>query len=319
MSDCVSIIICFYNEEKKIKRCIESARRQTYPNLDIILVDDGSNDSSARIAKAFAKADSRITYVHQDNEGVASARNLGLEYAIGRWIYYADADDYIEEHAIETMLLAAKTNKVNAVSAAYILNRNTRDRKRIKKIHVKEGVYRDAELMKYFYTHPNNDYLWKMLFLRECFDNVTFPVGLIYEEATVMPQLLYNASSLAVVDKVVYHYNFFATIRNSKKAIVTGFQFVDARLKNKEFALNNCPENIGYASALVLEAVAMVLSRIYYAGIDEHKAEFDRAVKIFNDELPQAQIKSFKLKVAVKLFKINPELLAKLSYHLSQL
>lgn len=110
--DKVSIIVPIYGIEQFISQCIESLLNQTYLNLEIILVDDGSKDRSGKICDEYAKKDSRITVYHKQNGGLTSARNYGLERTTGEWIMHIDGDDWIEPDAVERLLNEA--NKTNA-------------------------------------------------------------------------------------------------------------------------------------------------------------------------------------------------------------
>lgn len=104
MNILVGIIVPVYNASKYLARCIESIINQTYKNLEIILVDDGSTDSSYSICLDYKRKDSRITVIHTENKGVSSARNIGLENSSGQWVYFVDSDDWIGEKAIENLL-----------------------------------------------------------------------------------------------------------------------------------------------------------------------------------------------------------------------
>lgn len=94
----ISIIIPIYNAEKSLRRCLDSILKLTFPNFELLLIDDGSKDSSGIICKEYASRDNRIKYIYQDNHGVSSARNKGIELASGDWITFIDADDYIEQN-----------------------------------------------------------------------------------------------------------------------------------------------------------------------------------------------------------------------------
>ena len=100
----VSIIIPIYNAERYLQECLESIRVQSYKDFEVILVDDGSTDSSASICKAFAESDNRFLYFYKENGGVSSARNAGLEKASGDWIAFIDADDWVSPHYLQTLL-----------------------------------------------------------------------------------------------------------------------------------------------------------------------------------------------------------------------
>lgn len=112
MNDLISIIIPVYNVEKYLKECLESVINQTYTNLEIILVDDGSTDSSGNICDEYKKRDTRIKVIHKENGGVSIARNLGLNNANGQYIGFIDSDDYVEPKYCEKLLKSIKENNV---------------------------------------------------------------------------------------------------------------------------------------------------------------------------------------------------------------
>lgn len=104
MNNKVSIIIPVYNAEKHISKCIESLTNQTYKEIQIILINDGSTDKSGQICEAYAEKDNRIIVIHKENGGVSSARNIGLENSTGYYIMFVDSDDWIEEDAIKRLM-----------------------------------------------------------------------------------------------------------------------------------------------------------------------------------------------------------------------
>lgn len=108
MNNLISVIVPVYKVEKYIKKCIESIINQTYENLEIILVDDGSPDNCGKICDEYAKKDKRIKVIHKENGGVSSARNLGLEKSNGQYITFIDSDDWIEEEYCEILLTTLK-------------------------------------------------------------------------------------------------------------------------------------------------------------------------------------------------------------------
>ena len=100
----ISVIIPVYNTEKYLKRCVDSVREQTYGNLEIILVDDGSPDGCPQMCDAFAAEDDRIKVIHKENAGVAAARNTGLDVATGEYLTFVDSDDYIAPEMYQSLL-----------------------------------------------------------------------------------------------------------------------------------------------------------------------------------------------------------------------
>ncbi len=116
----ISVIIPVYNVESYIKQCVDSVTGQTYTNLQIILVDDGSTDSCGKICDEYAAADKRITVIHQENGGLSSARNSGIEAAAGDYIIFVDGDDWIDADTCEKALAAAETHNTDVVLWSYI-------------------------------------------------------------------------------------------------------------------------------------------------------------------------------------------------------
>lgn len=132
----ISIIIPVYNVEKYLKRCLESVVNQTYKNLEIILVNDGSTDSSLEICNDYADKDPRVLVINQDNKGLSGARNSGLEIAKGDYIGFVDSDDWIETNMFSTMIKVLKDKKVDVVECSLL---TTTD--------VKNTVYRNGQLI----------------------------------------------------------------------------------------------------------------------------------------------------------------------------
>ena len=128
MKDLISIIVPIYNVEKYLNKCIESIVNQTYENIEIILIDDGSNDNSGIICDEYAKKDNRIIVVHKENGGVSSARNKGLKIAKGEWISFVDADDWIEQIFCQTLLNKVTQEQADIALCGY--NRITDNRKK---------------------------------------------------------------------------------------------------------------------------------------------------------------------------------------------
>ena len=115
----VSIIVPIYNAKDHIARCVESIRKQTYQNLEIILLNDGSQDVSLQVCEMFARVDDRIVVIDKANSGVAATRNLGLRQAKGKYLQFVDADDTIQPYATELMVQRAEESGADLVIAHY--------------------------------------------------------------------------------------------------------------------------------------------------------------------------------------------------------
>ncbi|MGX8703570.1 MAG: glycosyltransferase family 2 protein [bacterium] len=135
----VSVIVPAYNVEEYICRCIESLIAQTYGELDIIVVDDGSYDMTPKIVDAYAKKDGRIKVIHKENGGVSSARNRGLEKAGGEYVFFLDGDDVAEEDAVETLMNCMGTQNCDLAACEY--SRWDENGNRLEDYHFVEGVF----------------------------------------------------------------------------------------------------------------------------------------------------------------------------------
>lgn len=140
MSNCVSIIIPIYNAEKYLEQCLKSIQNQTYQNLQIILVDDGSVDSSLAICQKYAVLDKRIEIIHQENGGVVSARKMGIFAARGEMVGWVDADDWIDPTWIEGLVGLWADTKADMIAAAHFHDIGE-DRRKVEN-NIPEGIYR---------------------------------------------------------------------------------------------------------------------------------------------------------------------------------
>lgn len=136
----MSIVVPVYNVEKYLKRCVDSLIGQSYPNLEILLVDDGSKDSSLSICKEYELKDSRIRALHKENEGLGLTRNYGIERATGKYITFVDSDDYLTSDAVEAMLGKAEATDADVV----IANMFYKDEEM--KVAVAERLYTGADI-----------------------------------------------------------------------------------------------------------------------------------------------------------------------------
>ena len=121
MNDLISIVIPVYNVEKYLDKCVNSLISQTYKNIEIILVDDGSKDSSLSICQEWTKKDKRIQVFHQDNSGMSVARNLGVSKSTGSLIFFVDSDDCISEKTLEIMYGSYVENHADSVCCGYVV------------------------------------------------------------------------------------------------------------------------------------------------------------------------------------------------------
>ena len=171
-SELISLIIPVHNVEKYLYECIESVICQTYTNLEIILIDDGSKDKSGEICEEYGKKDNRIIVIHQENGGVSSARNIGLEVAKGKYISFVDSDDYIEKTFIEELYKKIKENDAQISMCG--LNKIDDNNEILGTYGYSKDFIDGRELLENKYIQDG--YLWNKLYSAEIWKNQRFLV-----------------------------------------------------------------------------------------------------------------------------------------------
>lgn len=206
--DLVSIIMPVYNSEKYIERAIKSVIKQTYKNWELIIVNDGSTDSSKQICEKYSQNDKRIKVINKNNEGVSIARNCGINNSQGKYIMFLDSDDLYEENMIEKMYNIMIINKVDIVKANYkiINNGNITDNKEyiVEKLYNKQDVAK--ELIDLLITEKIHCYIWLLMLKKEIVVNFNSKLH-IFEDANFYLETFIKAKSIYITKQCLYNYN----------------------------------------------------------------------------------------------------------------
>lgn len=217
-NETISVIIPVYNVEKYLERCLDSVVNQTYTDLEILLIDDGSSDASAQICDRYAKNDNRIIVVHQENTGTTMARKNALKKATGKYLAFVDSDDWLELNTYEIMHEAMVTQNVEMVSAGHYQEHMTHT---LPRPLGKKGIYKQQDVGNQlicdhmFHGDSQNikkicPYLWDKLFLREVFAPyyMAVPDDIYYiEDFAAVYRYMVDCQSCYIVDSHQYHYN----------------------------------------------------------------------------------------------------------------
>lgn len=213
----VSIIVPVYNTAELLERSVKSLCVQTCADIEIILIDDGSTDSSGGICDRLALEDDRIKVIHKPNGGLSSARNAGLEIANGDYILFVDSDDFVEVEYVQAMLTEAETKQLDMVLCNYRFVNEAGEpvENRFHSSFASHGIIDGVEALKLFedksyYTFF--DVVWNKLYRRELFDGIRFPEGIsIVEDIAIMPLLYHRVLRLAAIDDILYDYTYRAS------------------------------------------------------------------------------------------------------------
>ncbi len=238
------MVISVYNKSEWIGRCLRSICAQTYRDLEIIPVDDGSTDDSGRICDDMAKTDPRIRVIHKKNGGNASARNAGLDAAKGRYVTFVDADDYLEPEMYEEMLKVMEESGASIVNSGIIATDLDGTTKTV--VGSRPGLYTPAEAMQDFFSRGGNmtPPAWTKLYRREIFhDRVRFDDRVIHEDTEAMPRFIDASESIYVLDKAFYHYiKDVNSVSMSKKFSMRGYRILASFGDYREMCREKYPE-----------------------------------------------------------------------------
>ena len=198
----ISIIIPVYNGEKYLRPCIDSILHQTYQHWELLLIDDGSPDSSGAICDEYTN-DPRISVVHKENGGQASARNQGVAMAKGEYISFVDCDDWLETDMYERMVQTMHSQQSEIIICGYIEEYKSRQ----KKVHAdgEMKVYEASEALKLVLRGKIGSYLWSMLFRREVVQELMPDLNPYEDHATIF-KWISHARRVVVLHQAFYHY-----------------------------------------------------------------------------------------------------------------
>lgn len=318
MKDLISVIVPIYNVEKYLKRCIESILNQTYFNIEIILVNDGSTDNSLEIANEYKKNDSRIKVISKKNGGLSSARNIGIDNANGKYLTFIDSDDYISSDYIEILYNSIIKYNSDISVAIFKLVFEDNSQKRIYKTkRVNEYVNdRYNMLIKMFYQKDFDTSAVAKLFSVKIFEGVRFPEGLLYEDLATIYKLFMNAKKISYINKEIYFYfqrkgsitkdNF--KVKDFDLINIVSMILDEMKSVDKKNNLNN--KLLNAVVQKYLSANFYILRKIGFNS-DKYKKYRDYCIK----NIKQYKCLNFnarlKNNLAVILFSINPKIVTK--------
>lgn len=215
----VSVIIPVFNVEQYLKQCVDSVINQTYKNLEIWLIDDGSKDSSGRICDEFEKLDSRIRVVHKENGGLSSARNTALDLLKGKFIYFLDGDDFISLDMIETYLNLIEQYDVDVVmGTSYEFCGKININSNHTNLGGKPEKYSKVEALKLMLLDEKLHHAAAgPLFKSFLYKDIKFPAGILYEDYATTYYVISKCKSVLYIDDHRYYYRMRqGSIMNSK-------------------------------------------------------------------------------------------------------
>lgn len=207
MEKMLSVIVPVYNVEQYLPKCLDSILGQEYAPMEVLLVDDGSKDSSGRICDQYAQRDDRIRVIHKENGGLSSARNAGLDQARGEYLSFVDSDDFLEPDAYRTMIDLMERSEADLVCGGrYDVDVQTGE-KRVGLCPEKQESIPGWEFAgRIFQWEGCDSAAWDKLYRRKLFNSLRYPVGKISEDMPVTYRAALASEKVAMLNKPIYNY-----------------------------------------------------------------------------------------------------------------
>lgn len=289
----ISVIVPVFNVEKYLCCCVDSILAQTFTDIEVLLVDDGSTDASGTICDAYAQQDSRVRVFHKENGGASSARNLGLNEARGSLIGFVDSDDFITKDLYETVLTLQEKYQADMVEFGVCRDYEMADRVTEQYF---EKAYSGVEMLSRLYCDciGGSVYPFNKLYRRELFQKNRFVEGRINEDTLLMPKLYFEAKMVAVTNKCMYCY-----VQSENSVMRSGFSLkrmdaVYAYQNNREFyqahQLKEALEYHDATYAFLLLRMGQKIKETYGAENGAYRECVQRFVELFPEFMRNRRI-----------------------------
>lgn len=266
----ISVIVPVYKVEPYLCKCLDSIVNQTYRNLEIILVDDGSPDNCGAICDEYAARDERIKVIHKANGGVASARNVGLDAATGEYIGWVDSDDWIEPDMFGRLLKGAEAYDADIVICGRMENYPDRD----VPMNWQQEELLDKEQTIAMLVEDDlvRSYLWDKLWKRELFQDIRFPRLMAFEDMAMMYRLFMKAERVACLPEVLYHYEHRDASLTAAPSLGSRVAFFRVNKERHEALERDFPQLMGRLTPVLAEGAIHIWTTYYDAPKEERRA-----------------------------------------------
>ena len=315
--DQISIVVPVYNVENYLSYCVESLRQQTYKNIEIILVDDGSTDSSGEICDQYAREDDRIKVLHIENGGLSNARNTGVKESSTDWIVFIDSDDYYDHRAIEYLVELRDKYRVDLVATPVIEVRDYENSDFLGDFREKYSgkLDRRTALEQMFYGNYVGTHSGGKLYKKEILLRFPYPKGMLYEDLALAYEHIASCENIAVSVLNLYkYYRRPGSIVNSKYSDRL-LDFYKAMEWNRSYVERDYSGDRDMRRALNvryvfngLHIVHAMLSSDMYAEVNKIRKEY---IQYFKDVIPNSNV-TRKNKLKYILFLVSAKLYKKI-------
>ena len=245
MDELISVIVPIYKVENYLDRCVKSIVEQTYPNLEIILVDDGSPDQCPKLCDEWAKKDQRIKVIHKENGGLSDARNVGMKIMMGDYVSYIDSDDWIAEDMYETMLDAIKKNHADICECGFERTSGMIENARTQQNDQAVILEKENALLAVV-EEKIQPVVWNKLYKREIVETLYFEVGKYNEDEFFTYKAIEKAEKIVQIPYIGYYYFFREDSIINETYTIRRLDGLEARYERMKY-LKKYPEIYGIA------------------------------------------------------------------------
>lgn len=308
MSELVSVVIPTYNDALLLTRSIDSALMQTYKNIEIIVVDDGSEDETPALLTHYA---GDIRSMRVEHGGLSHARNTGIAAARGSWICLLDADDYLEKNAISILVTAAIATSADLALGGHYAEVAGRSSKRILAGELVEG----SESLHVFFLGRGrgHTFAWGKLYRASLLKQLLYPVGKLFEDIRVITRICELTERMVVVPVPLYHYCLRPGSITYSQNVDSLMEILEARLEILDYYRKYQPKLLDQARALVAECGLFLMGRIWRAGISQNPACWKRACASYASHRRQLSRLETVYRFAEVIFVFSPKTVGALS------
>lgn len=313
LNSLVSIIVPIYNVEKYLSRCVDSIIKQSYENIEIILIDDGSKDKSGEIADTYADISHKVNVFHKENGGLSDARNYGLSNAKGKYVCFIDSDDYV--HCDFVKQLVNICEKYNCEIAQCSFQYTTISNQIREDADSSIKVFTNIQMLNQLYneTYLNTVVAWNKMYRKDLFTEIKYPTGRIHEDEATTYKLIYAATQIGITAEKLYFYYQNSESIMHKKYSLKRLDILYAIEERKKFYFEKGLIDLSYKDCYrYLTKILINYYHIYYIDLDEGMVDKKNVLrelrKKYISSLKECRCTgwSFKRRIMLMFFRFLP-------------
>lgn len=270
----ISIVIPVYGVEDYLRQCLNSIINQSYKDIEIIIIDDGSPDGCGQICDEYGKLDDRIIVCHTENHGVSAARNLGISLSSGKYIGFVDPDDWIEPDMYKALLNGIEDANADVCMMGFVNDEGDNS----SHIMPEKSVCDRSTSLVALLEGRINSFVWNKLFRKELFNKVLFPVGKQYEDVYIMHRVLSESETIAIIPDCLYHYRIRKDSISRKYSASNLIEYAHAYLERYNYYMDEVFSDLLLTSDDIQLFAVNGISRVWrwwYGCSIEEKIQYD--------------------------------------------